>query len=65
MNYDDFITALDEIYMDISEVAEHLGLTEEEIKSWEESDEPVPEEAVEFIKSEKEKRSADQIETEE
>ena len=51
--------------MDVEEVAEALGLEVDEVKAWEESDDDIPEEAVEFIKSEKEKRSADQIETEE
>ncbi|MCI5053543.1 MAG: hypothetical protein MRY23_01820 [Pelagibacteraceae bacterium] len=65
MSYEEFIDALSELYMDVEEVAEALGLEVDEVKAWEESDDDIPEEAVEFIKSEKEKRSADQIETEE
>jgi len=65
MGYEEFIDALSELYMDVEEVAEALGLEVDEVKAWEESDDDIPEEAVEFIKSEKEKRSADQIETEE
>jgi len=65
MSYEEFIDALSELYMDVEEVAEALGLEIDEVKAWEESDDDIPEEAVEFIKSEKEKRSADQIETEE
>jgi len=65
MGYEEFIDALNELYMDVEEVAEALGLEVDDVKAWEESDDDIPEEAVEFIKSEKEKRSADQIETEE
>ena len=65
MSYEEFIDALSELYMDVEEVAEALGLEVDDVKAWEESDDDIPEEAVEFIKSEKEKRSADQIETEE
>ena len=65
MSYEEFIDALSDLYMDVEEVAEALGLEVDEVKAWEESDDDIPEEAVEFIKSEKEKRSADQIETEE
>ena len=65
MSYEEFIDALSELYMDVEEVAEALGLEVDEVKAWEESDDDIPEEAIEFIKSEKEKRSADQIETEE
>jgi len=65
MGYEEFIDALSELYMDVEEVAEALGLEVDDVKAWEESDDDIPEEAVEFIKSEKEKRSADQIETEE
>jgi len=65
MNYEDFIDKLEEYYIDISEVQEALGLSDDDIKSWEESDDPVPEEAVEFLNSEIEKRGADQIEAEE
>jgi hypothetical protein len=46
-------------------VAEKLGLEVEEVKAWEESDDEIPDTAVELIKSERENRSADQIETEE
>jgi|TARA_E500000178_G_scaffold92991_1_gene91955 hypothetical protein len=65
MNYEDFIDKLEEYYIDISEVQEALGLSDDDIKSWEESDDPVPEEAVEFLNSEIEKRGADQLEAEE
>ena len=65
MNYEDFIDKLEEYYIDISEVQEALGLSDDDIKSWEESDDPVPEEAVEFLNSEIEKRRADQLEAEE
>jgi DNA-binding transcriptional regulator YiaG len=51
--------------MSIEEVAEKLGLEVEEVKAWEESDDEIPDTAVELIKSERENRSADQIETEE
>ena len=63
--YEDFIDKLEEYYIDISEVQEALGLSDDDIKSWEESDDPVPEEAVEFLNSEIEKRGADQLEAEE
>ena len=65
MNYDDFLAKLEENYIDISEVQEALGLSDDDIKSWDESDEPVPEDAVEFLNAEIEKRGADQLETEE
>jgi uncharacterized protein YjcR len=65
MGYEEFIDALSELYMDVEEVAEALGLEVDEVKAWEDSDDDIPEEAVEFLKSEKEKRSADQVETEE
>ena len=65
MGYEEFIDALSELYMDVEEVAEALGLEVDEVKAWEDSDDDIPEEAVEFLKSEKEKRSVDQIETEE
>ena len=65
MNYEDFIDKLEEYYIDISEVQEALGLSDDDIKSWEEPDDPVPEEAVEFLNSEIEKRGADQLEAEE
>ena len=65
MSYEDFIEALDELYMTIEEIAEKLGLEVDEIKAWEESDDEIPDAAVELIKSERESRSADQIETEE
>lgn len=55
MSYEEFIDALSELYMDVEEVAEALGLEVDEVKAWEESDDDIPEEAVEFIKSEKEK----------
>ena len=46
-------------------MAEKLGLEVDEVKAWEESDDEIPDAAVELIKSERESRSADQIETEE
>ena len=65
MNYDDFIEALDELYMSIEEVAENLGLEVVVLLAWEDSDDEIPDGAVELIKSERESRSADQIEAEE
>ena len=35
MNYEDFIDKLEEYYIDISEVQEALGLSDDDIKSWE------------------------------
>ena len=35
MSYEDFIDALDELYMSIEEVAEKLGLEVDEVKAWE------------------------------
>ncbi|MBL61559.1 MAG: hypothetical protein CMI85_05485 [Candidatus Pelagibacter sp.] len=65
MNYEEFLAKLEEYYIDLSEVQEALGLTDDEIKSWEESEEMVPDEAIDFLNSEIEKRSADKLETEE
>jgi len=65
MNYEEFLAKLEEYYIDLSEVQEALGLTDDEIKSWEESEDMVPDEAIDFLNSEIEKRSADKLETEE
>lgn len=65
MNYEEFLAKLEEYYIDLSEVQEALSLTDDEIKSWEESEEMVPDEAIDFLNSEIEKRSADKLETEE
>ena len=65
MGWDEFAEALEELYMDVEEVAEKLGLEVDEVRAWEESDDEVPDEAVELIKSEREKRSSEPVETEE
>ncbi|OUV98887.1 MAG: hypothetical protein CBD16_09275 [Betaproteobacteria bacterium TMED156] len=65
MSYEDFIDALDELYMSIEEVAEKLGLEVDDVKAWEESDDEIPDSAVDLIKTERENRAADQIETDE
>ena len=65
MGWEEFTEALEELYMDVEEVAEKLGLEVDEVKAWEESDDEIPDEAVEFIKSEREKRSSEPVETEE
>ena len=65
MGWVEFTEALEELYMDVEEVAEKLGLEVDEVKAWEESDDEVPDEAVELIKSEREKRSSEPVETEE
>ena len=64
MSWEEFTEALEELYMDVEEVAEKLGLEVDEVKAWEESDDEVPDEAVELIKSEREKRSSEPVETE-
>ena len=65
MSWEEFTEALEELYMDVEEVAEKLGLEVDEVRAWEESDDEVPDEAVELIKSEREKRSSEPVETEE
>jgi len=65
MGWEEFIEALEELYMDVEEVAEKLGLEVDEVKAWEESDDEIPDEAVELIKSERENRSSEPVETEE
>ncbi len=65
MSWEEFAEALEELYMDVEEVAEKLGLEVDEVKAWEESDDEIPDEAVELIKSEREKRSSEPVETEE
>ena len=51
MGWEEFTEALEELYMDVEEVAEKLGLEVDEVKAWEESDDEIPDEAVELIKS--------------
>ena len=65
MSWEEFAEALEELYMDVEEVAEKLGLEVDEVKAWEESDDEIPDEAVELIKSEREKRSSEPVESEE
>jgi uncharacterized protein YjcR len=65
MGWEEFTEALEELYMDVEEVAEKLGLEVDEVKAWEESDDEIPDEAVELIKSEREKRSSEPVETDE
>ena len=65
MGWEEFTEALEELYMDVEEVAEKLGLEVDEVKALEESDDEIPDEAVELIKSEREKRSSEPVETEE
>ena len=65
MSWEEFTEALEELYMDVEEVAEKLGLEVDDVKAWEESDDEIPDEAVELIKSEREKRSSEPVETEE
>ena len=65
MGWEEFAEALEELYMDVEEVAEKLGLEVDEVKAWEESDDEIPDEAVELIKSEREKRSSEPVESEE
>ena len=65
MSWEEFTEALEELYMDVEEVAEKLGLEVDEVKAWEESDDEIPDEAVELVKSEREKRSSEPVETEE
>jgi len=65
MSWEEFAEALEELYMDVEEVAEKLGLEVDEVKAWEESDDEIPDEAVELIKSERENRSSEPVETEE
>ena len=65
MGWEEFTEALEELYMDVEEVAEKLGLEVDEVKAWEESDDEIPDEAVELIKLERENRSSEPVETEE
>lgn len=65
MSWEEFAETLEELYMDVEEVAEKLGLEVDEVKAWEESDDEIPDEAVELIKSEREKRSSEPVESEE
>jgi len=65
MGWEEFAEALEELYMDLEEVAEKLGLEVDEVRAWEESDDEIPDEAVELIKSEREKRSSEAVESEE
>jgi DNA-binding transcriptional regulator YiaG len=65
MSWEEFTEALEELYISIEEVAENLDLEVDEVRAWEESDDEIPDEAVEFIKSEREKRSSEPVETEE
>ena len=57
MSYEDFIEALDSLYMTVEDAAEKLGLEVDEIKSWEELDDDIPLEAQELIEVEKENRA--------
>ena len=57
MSYEDFIEALESLYMTVEDVAEKLGLEVDEIKSWEELDDDIPLEAQELIEVEKENRA--------
>jgi len=57
MSYEDFIEALESLYMTVEDAAEKLGLEVDEIKSWEELDDDVPLEAQELIEIEKENRA--------
>ena len=57
MSYEDFIEALESLYMTIEDAAEKLGLEVDEIKSWEELDDDIPLEAQELIEVEKENRA--------
>ena len=57
MSYEDFIEALESLYMTVEDAAEKLGLEVDEIKSWEELDDDVPLEAQELIEVEKENRA--------
>lgn len=57
MSYEDFIEALESLYMTVEDAAEKLGLEVDEIKSWEELDDDVPLEAQELIEAEKENRA--------
>ena len=57
MSYEDFIEALESLYMTVEDAAEKLGLEVEEIKSWEELDDDIPLEAQELIEVEKENRA--------
>ena len=57
MSYEDFIEALESLYMNVEDAAEKLGLEVDEIKSWEELDDDVPLEAQELIEVEKENRA--------
>ena len=57
MSYEDFIEALESLYMTVEDAAEKLGLEVEEIKSWEELDDDIPLEAQELIEAEKENRA--------
>ena len=57
MSYEDFIEALESLYMTVEDAAEKLGLEVDEIKSWEELDYDIPLEAQELIEVEKENRA--------
>ena len=57
MSYEDFIEALESLYMTVEDAAEKLGLEVDEIKSWEELDDDIPLEAQELIEAEKENRA--------
>ena len=57
MSYEDFIEALESLYMTVEDAAEKLGLEVDEIKSWEELDDDIPLEAQELIDVEKENRA--------
>ena len=57
MSYEDFIEALESLYMTVEDAAEKLGLEVDEIKSWEELDDDVHLEAQELIEVEKENRA--------
>ena len=57
MSYEDFIEALESLYMTVEDAAEKLGLEVDEIKSWEEIDDHIPLDAQELIEVEKENRA--------
>ena len=57
MSYEDFIEALESLYMTVEDAAEKLGLEVDEIKSWEELDDDIPLEAQDLIEVEKENRA--------
>lgn len=53
MNYNQFLKEIDKVVMGIGDVADRLGITIEEVKSWKQL-KSVPQEAIDLIEFERE-----------